>query len=47
MGNALRSDKSTPELKSALRSALQADQEAADALVQEHIDWALEAPLSA
>ena len=42
MGNALRSDKSPPELKSALRSALQAEQAAADALVQEHIDWALE-----
>jgi hypothetical protein len=47
MGNALRSDKSPPELKSALRSALQAEQAAADALVQEHIDWALEAPFSA
>lgn len=47
MGNALRSDKSAPELKSALRRALQADQAAADALVQEHIDWALEAPFSA
>jgi epoxyqueuosine reductase len=46
MGNALRSDKSPPELKSALRSALQAGQGAADVLVQEHIDWALEAPFS-
>jgi epoxyqueuosine reductase len=46
MGNALRSDKSPPELKSALRSALQAEQAIADALVQEHIDWALEAPFS-
>ena len=46
MGNALRSDKSPPELKSALRSALQAEQAAVDALVQEHIDWALEAPFS-
>ena len=44
MGNALRSDKSSPELKSALRSALQAEQGIADALVQEHIDWALEGP---
>jgi epoxyqueuosine reductase len=47
MGNALRSDKSPPELKVALRSALKARQGAADALVQEHIDWALEAPFSA
>ena len=47
MGNALRSDRSTPELKSALRDALQADQAAADSLVQEHIDWALEAPFTA
>jgi epoxyqueuosine reductase len=47
MGNALRSDKSSPEQKLALRSALQADQAAADVLVQEHIDWALEAPFSA
>jgi epoxyqueuosine reductase len=47
MGNALRSEKTTPVLKAALRSALQADQAAADALVQEHIDWALEAPFSA
>ena len=46
MGNALRSDKSSPELKSALRSALQAEQGIADALVQEHIDWALEGPFS-
>jgi epoxyqueuosine reductase len=46
IGNALRSEKSSPELKSALRSALQAEQAAADALVQEHIDWALEAPFS-
>ena len=46
MGNALRSDRSSPELKSALRSALQAEQAAADALVQEHIDWALEAQFS-
>jgi hypothetical protein len=46
IGNALRSDKSPPELKSALRSALQAEQGTADALVQEHIDWALEAPFS-
>jgi epoxyqueuosine reductase len=46
MGNALRSDKSSSELKSALRSALQAEQPMADALVQEHIDWALEVPFS-
>jgi epoxyqueuosine reductase len=46
IGNALRSDKSSPELKLALRSALQADQGTADALVQGHIDWALEAPFS-
>jgi len=46
MGNALRSDKSPPELKSALRSALQSEHATADALVQEHIDWALEAPFS-
>jgi hypothetical protein len=38
--------KSPPELKSALRSALQAEQAVADALVQEHIDWALEVPFS-
>jgi epoxyqueuosine reductase len=42
MGNALRSEKTTPALKTALRSALQAEQAMADALVQEHIDWALE-----
>jgi len=47
MGNALRSEKTTPALKAALCSALQAEQAAADALVQEHIDWALEAPFSA
>jgi hypothetical protein len=47
MGNALRSEKTTPALKTALRSALQAEQAMADALVQEHIDWALEAPFSA
>ena len=47
MGNALRSEKTTPVLKAALRSALQAEQAAADALVQEHIDWALGAPFSA
>jgi epoxyqueuosine reductase len=46
MGNALRSEKTTPALKTALRSALQAEQAMADALVQEHIDWALEAPFS-
>jgi epoxyqueuosine reductase len=47
MGNALRSERTTPELKAALRSALQLEQTSADALVQEHIDWALEAPFSA
>jgi epoxyqueuosine reductase len=47
MGNALRSEKTTPALKAALRSALQLEHASADALVQEHIDWALEAPLSA
>ena len=47
MGNALRSEKTVPAIKAALRSALQAEQAAADALVQEHIDWALEAPFSA
>jgi len=47
MGNALRSEKITPALKAALRSALQLEQASADALVQEHIDWALEAPFSA
>jgi hypothetical protein len=46
MGNALRSEKTTPALKTALRSALQAEQPMADALVQEHIDWALEVPFS-
>ena len=46
IGNALRSEKTTPALKTALRSALQAEQAMADALVQEHIDWALEAPFS-
>ena len=44
MGNALRSEKTTPVLKAALRSALQLAGASADALVQEHIDWALEAP---
>ena len=44
MGNALRSEKTTPALKAALRSALQLERASADALVQEHIDWALEAP---
>jgi epoxyqueuosine reductase len=47
MGNASRSEKTTPALKTALRSALQLAQASADALVQEHIDWALEAPFSA
>ena len=47
MGNALRSERTTPEIKAALRSALQLEQASADALVQEHIDWALEAPFSA
>jgi epoxyqueuosine reductase len=47
MGNALRSEKTTPALRADLRSALQLEQASADALVQEHIDWALEAPLSA
>jgi epoxyqueuosine reductase len=47
MGNALRSEKTTPALRAAMRSALQLEQASADALVQEHIDWALEAPLSA
>jgi epoxyqueuosine reductase len=47
MGNALRSEKTTPALKTALRSALQLEQASADALVQEHIDWALEASFSA
>jgi epoxyqueuosine reductase len=47
MGNALRSEKTTPALRADLRSALQLGQTPADALVQEHIDWALEAPLSA
>jgi epoxyqueuosine reductase len=46
MGNALRSEKTTPELKTALRNALQAGQGADDVLVQEHIDWALEAPFT-
>jgi epoxyqueuosine reductase len=46
IGNALRSEKTTPVLKAALRSALQAEQEVADALVQEHIDWALDGPFS-
>ena len=46
MGNALRSEKTSPALKASLRSALQAEQAAADALVQEHIDWALEVPFS-
>jgi epoxyqueuosine reductase len=46
MGNALRSEKTTPALKTALCSALQAEQGTADALVQEHIDWALEVPFS-
>ena len=46
MGNALRSEKTSPALKASLRSALQAEQGAADALVQEHIDWALEVPFS-
>jgi epoxyqueuosine reductase len=44
MGNALRSEKTTPVLKTALRSALQLAGASADALVQEHIDWALEVP---
>jgi epoxyqueuosine reductase len=44
MGNALRSEKTTPLLKAALRSALQLAGASADALVQEHIDWALEVP---
>ena len=44
MGNALRSEKTTPVLKAALRSALQLAGASADALVQEHIDWALEVP---
>ncbi len=43
MGNALRSEKTTPALKAALRSALQLEHASADALVQEHIDWAIEA----
>jgi epoxyqueuosine reductase len=47
MGNALRSEKTTPVLRAAMRSALQLEQASADALVQEHIDWALEVPLSA
>jgi spore coat protein CotF len=47
MGNALRSEKTTPALKAVLRDALQEAQGAADALVQEHIDWALEAPFLA
>jgi epoxyqueuosine reductase len=47
MGNALHSEKTTPALKADLRSALQLAQASADALVQEHIDWALEAPFSA
>jgi epoxyqueuosine reductase len=47
MGNALRSERTTPALKAALCSALQLAQTPADALVQEHIDWALEAPFSA
>jgi epoxyqueuosine reductase len=46
MGNALRSEKTTPALKAALRSAVQLEHASADALVQEHIDWALEAPFS-
>jgi epoxyqueuosine reductase len=44
MGNALRSEKTMPALRIALRSALQLAGASADALVQEHIDWALEAP---
>lgn len=44
IGNALRSEKTTPALKAALRSALQLEHVSADALVREHIDWALEAP---
>ena len=47
MGNALRSEKTAPALKAALRSALQAEHASADALVQEHIDWALQAPFLA
>ena len=47
MGNALRSEKSPSELKAALRSALHSEHARADALVQEHIHWALEAPFSA
>lgn len=47
MGNALRSEKTTPALKAALRSALQLGQASADALVKEHIDWALDAPFIA
>ena len=47
MGNALRSEKTTPALKTSLRSALQLDRASADALVQEHIDWALQAPFTA
>lgn len=43
MGNALRSEKTTLALKAALRSALQLGQASADALVKEHIDWALDA----
>ena len=46
MGNALRSEMTAPALKAALRSALQLEQASADALVQEHIDWALETPFS-
>jgi epoxyqueuosine reductase len=47
MGNALRSEMTAPVLKAAIRSALQLEQASADALVQEHIDWALEAPFAA
>lgn len=47
MGNALRSEKTTPALKTSLHSALQLDRASADALVQEHIDWALQAPFTA
>ena len=46
MGNALRSEKTTLALKADLRSALQLAEASADTLVQEHIDWALEAQFS-
>jgi epoxyqueuosine reductase len=46
MGNALRSEKTASAIKAALRSALQLEQASADALVQEHIDWALETPFT-